>query len=119
MSDITVTTGDGISVEIIASPAPSITVTEKGPKGDTGATGATGATTANEFLQKNSATDYDTKWSAYTLPAADGTERQVLSTDGAGTLSFGRPVAEHVHLLIRNDEGATISNHKCWNTHIL
>ena len=117
MSDITVTTGDGISVEIIASPAPSITVTEKGPKGDTGATGATGATgpgliaggTANEFLQKNSATDYDTKWSAYTLPAADGTERQVLSTDGAGTLSFGMPVAEHVHLLVRNDEGATIN----------
>ena len=102
MSDITVTTGDGISVEIVASPAPSITVTEKGPKGDTGATGATGSTgatgpgviaggTANEFLQKNSATDYDTKWSAYTLPGVDGVDGQVLTTDGAGTVSFAYP----------------------------
>jgi hypothetical protein len=70
----------------------------KGPKGDDGAQGAQGPQgvgvisggSDNKFLQKDGATDYDLKWSSYTLPAADGTERQVLSTDGAGTLSFGR-----------------------------
>ncbi len=110
-------TTEDSSVSVLDGGTTSISVSEKGPKGDTGATGPTGPTgpgvisggTENQFLQKNSATDYDTKWSAYTLPAADGTERQVLSTDGAGTLSFGQAVAEHVHLLIRNDEGATIN----------
>lgn len=45
----------------------------------------------NQFLQKNSAADYHAKWSAYTLPAADGTDGQVLTTDGAGTVSFAFP----------------------------
>ncbi|MCW4026839.1 MAG: hypothetical protein NWE76_05100, partial [Candidatus Bathyarchaeota archaeon] len=119
-NSIEVTQSDGTSVTFnqetssvsVSSPAStSVQVLEKGVKGDKGDNGQgvpTGGS-ENQFLQKNSATDYDTKWSAYTLPAADGTERQVLSTDGAGTLSFGMPVAEHVHLLIRNDEGATIN----------
>jgi hypothetical protein len=115
-SEIDVTVSAATSVSVSTSTATSVSVTEKGPKGDTGATGEQGPAgdagagvasggSENQFLQKNSATDYDTKWSAYTFPAADGTERQVLSTDGAGTLSFGQAVAEHVHLLIRNDEG--------------
>ncbi len=106
---ITVTNQEGYSVEITAPADSSITVTEKGPKGDTGETGATGATgatgpgliaggTENEFLQKNSATDYDTKWSAYTLPGVDGDDGQVLTTDGAGTVSFAYPktISENV-----------------------
>jgi hypothetical protein len=104
------------SISVTSSPANTIDVKAQGPKGDKGDTGAQGPAgigpaggTENQFVQKNSATDYDTKWSSYTLPAADGTERQVLSTDGAGTLSFGKAIAEHVHLLIRNDEGATIN----------
>jgi hypothetical protein len=110
-SEIDVTVSAATSVSVSTSTATSVSVTEKGPKGDTGATGEQGPAgdagagvasggSENQFLQKNSATDY---------PAADGTERQVLSTDGAGTLSFGQAVAEHVHLLIRNDEGATIN----------
>jgi len=122
MSDITVTVQDGVTVDVtvvdgnsvtVESPASSsITVTSKGPKGDTGLTGATGATgpagadgegviaggSENQFLQKNSATDYDTKWSAYTLPAADGDEGQVLTTDGAGAVTFAYPqtISENV-----------------------
>lgn len=44
MSTLEVTVADGTTVEITAAAAPTVTVTEKGPKGDTGATGATGAT---------------------------------------------------------------------------
>ena len=115
---------DNINVTIIVGDKPSIAVTEKGPKGDAGVAGATGATGAtgpagaagegliaggseNQFIQKNSATDYDTKWSAYTLPAADGTNRQVLMTDGAGTVSFAYPqtIAENV----KNVSGGPLS----------
>ena len=119
MSDITVTTQGGESIDItvqsstsveITSPASSsVSVTEKGPKGDTGATGPAGADgpagpgfasggTENQFIQKNSATDYDTKWSAYTLPAADGADGQVLTTNGAATVTFAYPktIAEDV-----------------------
>jgi hypothetical protein len=42
-----------------------------GPTGDTGAGVAIGGTT-NQFLVKNSATDYDTKWLATPLPVANG-----------------------------------------------
>ena len=105
------------SINVVNGDTSSISVTNQGPKGDVGPQGPQGETgagvaaggTENKFLQKNSATDYDTKWSAYTLPGADGTDGQVITTDGAGTLSFGKAVAEHVHLLIRNDEGTTIN----------
>lgn len=122
MSDITVTIQDGNTVDVTVSDghsvtvesatASSISVTEKGPKGDTGEAGPTGATgpagadgagviaagTENQFLQKNSATDYDLKWSAYTLPATDGDDGQVLTTDGAGTVTFAYPrtISENV-----------------------
>lgn len=112
--EIDVTVSAATSVSVSTSSATSVFVTEKGPKGDTGATGeqgpvgpagadgadgANGADGAgviaggseNQFLQKNSATDYDTKWSAYTLPAADGDDGQVLTTDGAGAVSFAYP----------------------------
>ena len=134
MSDITVTSPDSLAVEITVEASTgvtvsvpdvsSISVTEKGPKGDTGETGPQGDTGAtgpagadgegliaggseNQFIQKNSATDYDTKWSAYTLPAADGTNRQVLMTDGAGTVSFAYPqtIAENV----KNVSGGPLS----------
>jgi len=128
MSDITVITQEGNSIDVTVSASTSVTVTtpsdspitvsSKGPKGDTGETGATGATgatgpgvaaggTENEFLQKNSATDYDTKWSAYTLPGADGADGQVLTTDGAGTVSFAFPktIAEDV----KNVSGGPLS----------
>ena len=110
MSDITVTSQESSSVDItvasstgvtVSTPAvSSITVTEKGPKGDAGADGQgliVGGS-ENQFIQKNSATDYDTKWSAYTLPAADGDDGQVLTTDGAGVVSFAHPrtISENV-----------------------
>ena len=93
------------SISIVNGDSSSISVTTKGPKGDVGATGPQGPAgvgpaggTENQFVQKNSATDYDTKWSAYTLPAADGAEGTVLTTDGAGTVSFAHPqtIAENV-----------------------
>ena len=119
MSDITVTVQDGVTVDVtvvdgnsvtVESPASSsITVTSKGPKGDTGETGPQGETgptgagvagggTENQVLQKNSATDYDTKWSVYRLPGADGNDGQVLTTDGAGTVTFAYPktISENV-----------------------
>lgn len=87
------TTSTAVSV---SSPTESsVEVKAQGPKGDTGETGPQGPAgigpaggTENQFVQKNSATDYDTKWSAYTLPAADGTDGQVLTTDGAGSVTF-------------------------------
>lgn len=124
------------SVSVVDGGSTSVTVTNKGvqgdigpqgpqgPQGSSGAAGAAGATGAdgadgadgegliaggseNQFIQKNSATDYDTKWSAYTLPAADGTNRQVLMTDGAGTVSFAYPqtIAENV----KNVSGGLLS----------
>lgn len=84
------------SVTVTASSQNSVTVTNKGPKGDTGATGPQGPAGAgvaaggieNQVLQKNSTTDYDTKWSAYRFPGADGSANQFLKTDGSGTVSF-------------------------------
>jgi hypothetical protein len=106
------------SISVVNGDTSSISVTNQGPKGDTGIQGPQGPAgadgegviaggTANEFLQKNSATDYDTKWSAYTLPAADGADGQVLTTDGAGTVSFAFPktIAEDV----KNVSGGQLS----------
>lgn len=86
------TTSPSVSVTQAVAPA-AVSVSGKGPKGDTGADGADGqglitGGSENQFIQKNSATDYDTKWSAYTLPAADGADGQVLTTDGAGSVTF-------------------------------
>jgi hypothetical protein len=120
---IEVTQSDGTSVTFnqetssvsVSSPAStSVQVLEKGVKGDKGDTGPQGEVgpgvasggTENQFLQKNSATDYDTKWSAYSFPAADGDDNQVLVTDGAGTLTFDH--VRSTRITIRNDEGATI-----------
>jgi len=102
-------TTEETTLNLTEAGAITVSVTEKGPKGDVGAIGPTGATgpagpglasggTENQFIQKNSATDYDTKWSAYTLPGADGDEGTVLTTDGAGTVSFAHPqtIAENV-----------------------
>jgi len=109
------------TVTVTPASTNAVTVTSKGPKGDTGETGATGPTgpagadgagviaagAENQFLQKNSATDYDTKWSAYTLPGTDGDARQVLTTDGAGVVSFAYPqtIAEDV----KNVSGGPLS----------
>ena len=106
-SSVSVTSGDSISVS----------VTEKGAKGDVGIQGPKGEAgddgqgvisggSDNEFLQKNGATDYNLKWSAYTLPASDGDDGQVLTTDGAGTVSFGYPktISENV----KNVSGGTL-----------
>ena len=117
-NSIEVTQSDGTSVTFnqetssvsVSSPAStSVQVLEKGVKGDKGDTGDTGPQgevgpgvasggTENQFIQKNSATDYDTKWSAYTLPAADGDDGQVLTTNGAATVTFAYPktIAEDV-----------------------
>jgi hypothetical protein len=110
--DVSVSGGNTVSlsqtvttVSVAVPSAPSFIVTEKGPKGDTGSGVASGGA-ENQFLQKNSATDYDTKWSAYSFPAADGEDDQVLVTDGAGALTFDH--VRSTRITIRNDEGATI-----------
>lgn len=91
------------SVSVSSPTQSSVEVKAQGPKGDGGLDGADGegliaGGSENQFIQKNSATDYDTKWSAYTLPAADGAEGTVLTTDGDGTVSFAHPqtIAENV-----------------------
>jgi len=115
MSVKVVNSGAGvISVSVESTPTitvsnPEVDVINVNPLYDAGTPGATGPQgpvgpgiisggTENQFIQKNSATDYDTKWSAYTLPAADGDEGTVLTTDGAGTVSFAHPqtIAENV-----------------------
>ena len=85
VSDGTYTTISASSTTVSLTPpaTQSIEVKSQGPKGDTGETGPQGLAgtdgqgliaggSENQFIQKNSATDYDTKWSAYILPAADG-----------------------------------------------
>lgn len=64
MSSLEVTVSDGITVEITESAAPTVTVTEKGPKGDTGADGQGVPTGGSQFqlLRKVSGDDYDTTW---------------------------------------------------------
>jgi hypothetical protein len=93
------------SVSVTPSPRRTIDVKAQGPKGDQGIQGVQGVQGAqgdagpagaglvvggseNQFIQKNSATDHDTKWSAYTLPSADGDDGQVLTTNGAGVVTF-------------------------------
>jgi hypothetical protein len=67
-----------------------------GATGATGAAGPTGATgagvaiggTTNQFLVKNSATDYDTKWLATPLPIANGGTNST-ATPTAGGAAYG------------------------------
>jgi hypothetical protein len=71
-----------------------------GATGATGATGPTGATgagvaiggTTNQFLVKNSATDYDTKWLATPLPVANG-GTNATATPTAGGINYGTGTA--------------------------
>jgi len=129
MSDITVTVQDGVTVDVTVAGGSSVTVdapasssievTNKGPKGDTGATGPQGPTgagvaaggTENQVLQKNSGVDYDTKWSAYRLPGADGSNGQALITNGSGTVFFGNPSSsessDKIELPVRFDEAVS------------
>ena len=64
---------------------------------------------ANRFLSNITIND------EYTLPAQDGTADQIISTDGAGTLSFIDPTAlsvgesEQVHIACKNTSGVSIS----------
>jgi hypothetical protein len=99
------------SVNVLNGGTTSISVSNQGPKGDTGADGADGqglivGGSENQFIQKNSATDYDTKWSAYTLPSADGDDGQVLTTDGAGAVSFAFP--QTIAEAVKNVSGGTL-----------
>jgi len=81
--------------------------TVTGPTGATGATGATSTVTGptgaagsgvaiggatNEFLVKNSATDYDTKWIATPLPIANGGTNST-ATATAGGAAYGTGTA--------------------------
>lgn len=64
---------------------------------------------ANRFLSNITIND------EYTLPSQDGTADQIISTDGAGTLSFIDPSAlavgesEQVHIACKNTSGVSIS----------
>ena len=91
------------SISVTSPTSSTISVLGKGVKGDAGDTGPAGegfvsGGTENQFIQKNSAAEYDTKWSAYTLPATDGDDGQVLTTNGAATVTFAYPktIAEDV-----------------------
>jgi len=101
------------SVSVTPPTQSTIDVKAQGPKGDKGETGPQGPAgigpaggTENQFVQKNSATDYDTKWSAYTLPAADGLSGQMLTTDGAGSVSFEYPLA--IYENVKNVSGGPL-----------
>ena len=64
---------------------------------------------ANRFLSNITIND------EYTLPSTDGTADQIISTDGAGTLSFIDPAtlsvgeSEQVHVACKNTSGVSIS----------
>jgi hypothetical protein len=64
---------------------------------------------ANRFLNNITIND------EYTLPSADGTADQIITTDGAGQLSFvdqstiNAGNAEHVVIYAKNTSGASIS----------
>jgi hypothetical protein len=64
---------------------------------------------ANRFLNNITIND------SYTLPSADGTADQLITTDGAGQLSFIDPSAisvgesEQVHIACKNTSGVAIS----------
>ena len=123
MSVNVVNSGAGvISVSVESTPTitvsnPEVDVINVNPLYDAGTPGATGPQgpvgpgiisggTENKFLQKNSATNYDTKWSAYTLPGADGLERQALIANGDGTVIFD--YVRSTYLKIQNDNGAVM-----------
>jgi hypothetical protein len=110
-------TTETTSVSVTPPASSSVSILQKGPKGDTGDAGPQGSQgvagvgvisggSNNEFLQKDGATDYNLKWSAYTLPSEDGDDGQVLTTDGAGVVSFGYPktISENV----KNVSGGTL-----------
>lgn len=47
---------------------------------------------------------------AYTLPASDGTDGQVISTDGAGTLTFADAAAsDAIEITVKNVSGGSLS----------
>jgi hypothetical protein len=64
---------------------------------------------ANRFLSNITIND------EYTFPSTDGTADQIISTDGAGTLSFIDPAtlsvgeSEQVHIACKNTSGVSIS----------
>ena len=64
---------------------------------------------ANRFLSNITIND------EYTFPSTDGTADQIISTDGAGTLSFIDPAtlsvgeSEQVHVACKNTSGVSIS----------
>ena len=125
MSDFTLTFGDPLEVSVAVPEGAtqiSVSIPELNPVvvnnalAVTGGSGAPGegvepGGTENQFLQKNSATDYDTKWSEYTLPGADGSSGQALITNGSGAVFFGNPSSsessDRVELPVRFDEAVS------------
>ena len=125
MSDFTLTFGDPLEVSVAVPEGAtqiSVSIPELNPVvvnnalAVTGSSGAPGegvepGGTENQFLQKNSATDYDTKWSEYTLPGADGSSGQALITNGSGAVFFGNPSSsessDRVELPVRFDEAVS------------
>lgn len=49
--------------------------------------------TVGQFLQRSSdgSSEFFSNWSSYKLPTADGTNGQILTTDGSGTVSWAAP----------------------------
>ncbi|MCG5643660.1 tail fiber domain-containing protein [Flavobacteriaceae bacterium LSUCC0859] len=49
--------------------------------------------TVGQFLQRSSdgSSEFFSNWSSYKLPTADGTNGQILTTDGSGTVSWATP----------------------------
>ena len=91
----------------------------QGPQGETGSAGTDGADgtdgtdgadgsdgadgqglitggAAGNLLRKASATDYDTEWTAWKVPSADGSAGQVLQTDGSGSVTFQDKPKEYI-----------------------
>ena len=104
-----ITTTDSPSV----TTGPTGATGPQGPQGETGAAGADGSDGADgadgangqglaagggpgNLLRKASNTDYDTGWTSWRVPSADGSANQVLQTNGAGQVTFVDKPKEYI-----------------------
>jgi len=121
MAEVNLTLGDPIEVKVApaegatnvtVSPAPLNVVQVQaaiatnalaGPAGP----GIPSGGTENQFIQKGDGGEFDTKFSAYTLPGVDGDEKQVFVANGDGTTSWD--YVESTFLQVENAESSAIS----------
>jgi len=121
MAEVNLTLGDPIEVKVApaegatnvtVSPAPLNVVQVQAAIATDGLAGPAGpgipeGGTENQFVQKADGGEYDSKWSAYTLPGSDGAKGQGLVTNGLGSVVFGSPLSSKVEIPVRFDEAVS------------